>query len=206
MAVADPAFTEGTIELDARGEDEPAATRALTTMYAMRHLLPLVSLATLGCAASAAPSAGTATPNAPAAAARAADSLALLRLHERAREAHLARRADWLVEGQADSLISVSRGRVSVSPREQVRAGFQPYLDASTFQAWDDIVPPRIRISADGQMAYVIVEKRVHLTSRASNGTTETERTRFAWLSVYEKHGGEWRMTAIASTDRPDPL
>ena len=206
MLIADPAFTEGTIELDVRGEDEPAAARALTTMYAMRHLLPLVSLATLGCAAGAAPSAGPATSNAPAAAARVADSLALLRLHERAREAHLAHRADWLVEGQADSLISVSRGRVSVSPREQVRAGFQPYLDASTFQAWDDIVPPRIRISADGQMAYVIVEKRVHLTSRASNGTTETERTRFAWLSVYEKHGGEWRMTAIASTDRPDPL
>jgi hypothetical protein len=33
----------------------------------------------------------------------------------------------------------------------------------------------------------------------------QAERTRFAWMSVYEKQGGEWRMTAIASTDRPDP-
>ena len=169
----------------------------------MRHTLTLLLVTTLGCAGGTSSPSGTSS-SAQSSTTRAADSLALLRLHERAREAHLARRADWLVAGQADSLISVSRGGVSVSPRDRVRANFQPYLDASTFQAWDDIVPPRIRISADGQMAYVVVVKRVHLTSRDSSGATEAERTRFAWLSVYEKQGGEWRMTAIASTDRPD--
>ena len=74
------------------------------------------------------------------------------------------------------------------------------------FQAWDDFVPPRIRISPDGQMAYVIVQKRVHLTTRGAGGSTEAERTRYAWLSVYEKQGRQWRLTAIASTDRPDSL
>ena len=175
----------------------------MTTLRSARSLL---AFATLACAPSAEPRPDTTTSRPPSVASRSTDSLALLQLHARAREAHLAKRADWLVEGQADSLISVSGGKVSVSPRERVRAGFQPYLDSSTFQAWDDIVPPRIRISADGHMAYVIVEKRVHLTTRAPNGATEAERTRFAWLSVYEKQGGEWRMTAIASTDRPDPL
>ena len=170
----------------------------------MRHTSALLLVTVLACAGSTTPRSSGASVRAPTAAARTADSLALLRLHERAREAHLARRADWLVAGQADSLISVSRGGVSISPRERVRANFQPYLDSSTFQAWDDIVPPRIRISADGQMAYVIVQKRVHLTSRNASGVTEAERTRFAWLSVYEKQNGEWRMTAIASTDRPD--
>ena len=172
----------------------------------MRHLLSFLSFATLACAPSAAPSADTSTSSTPRSSDRVEDSLALIRLHERAREAHLAKRADWLVEAQADSLISVSGGRVSVSPRERVRARFQPYLDSSTFQLWDDVVPPRIRISPDGRMAYVVVEKRVHLTTRTPTGATEAERTRFAWLSVYEKQGGEWRMTAIASTDRPDRL
>ena len=174
-------------------------------MTIVRSLLPFMLVAGLACTARGAPASARAESSTTSTAARAADSLALLRLHARAREAHLARRADWLVAGQADSLISVSGGRVSVSPRERVRAGFQPYLDASTFQAWDDIVPPRIRISADGQMAYVVVEKRVHLTTRDSTGATQADRTRFAWMSVYEKQGGEWRMTAIASTDRPDP-
>jgi hypothetical protein len=169
----------------------------------MRPTLALLLVTMLACTESAARP-GDNSPSAQPAAARTADSLALLRLHERAREAHLARRADLLVAAQADSLISVSRGGVSVSTRERVRANFQPYLDSSTFQAWDDIVPPRIRISADGQMAYVVVQKRVHLTSRDSTGVIQAERTRFAWPSVYEKQGGEWRMTAIASTDRPD--
>jgi ketosteroid isomerase-like protein len=167
----------------------------------MRRLpLPLVAL--LACAAPTTRHAAEASQVQPSG--RTADSLALLRLHARGREAHLAKRADWLVEGQADSLISVSRGGVSITPRARVQANFQPYLDASTFQAWDDIVPPRIRISPDGQMAYVIVQKRVHLTSPDSTGATQAERTRFAWMSVYEKQGGQWRMTAIASTDRPD--
>jgi ketosteroid isomerase-like protein len=169
----------------------------------MRHTLVLLLPSMLACTGSTPrPAGGSSTAYTPAS--RTADSLALVRMQERGREAHLARRADWLVAGQADSLISVSRGGVSISPRERVRANFQPYLDASTFQAWDDIVPPRIRISADGQMAYVVVQKRVHLTSRDSTGAVQAERTRFAWMSVYEKQGGEWRMTAIASTDRPD--
>ncbi|MFL5546063.1 MAG: nuclear transport factor 2 family protein [Gemmatimonadales bacterium] len=83
---------------------------------------------------------------------------------------------------------------------------FQEYLDASTFQAWDDIVPPRIKISPDGQMAHAIVQKRVHLTANDSTGKVQPERTRFAWMSVYEKQGGKWRLAAIASTDRPDSV
>jgi hypothetical protein len=134
------------------------------------------------------------------------DRAELLRLHERQRAAHLNRRADWLVEEWADSLFSVSRGRVSIGQKGPGQGNFQEYLDAVTFQAWDDIVPPRIRISPDGQMAYVIVEKRVHLTSLDSSGATVPERTRFAWLSVYEKQQGKWRLAAIASAERPDSL
>jgi len=162
----------------------------------MRRHHPVLLLALLACAA---PPVGRPSPKA-----RAADRAELLRLHERQRAAHLKRRADWLVEEWADSLFSVSGGRVSVGRAERGRSGFQAYLDASTFQAWDDIVPPRIRISEDGTMAYVVVEKRVHLTTRDSAGAPQAERTRFAWLSVYEKVDGRWRLAAIASTDRPD--
>jgi hypothetical protein len=135
----------------------------------------------------------------------AADRAALLRLHAEQRTAHLEHRADLLVAGQADTLWNVSGGRVSANPREQARASFQAYFDASTFAAWDDVAPPRIRISADGRMAYVIVEKRVHVSITPSRGGAAVDqRVRYAWLSVYEKIDGRWRMTAIASTERPD--
>ena len=174
----------------------------------MRCVHPLALLAVLSCAAPSPgrPSATVGDPRSQAAD-RAADRAELLRLHERQRTAHLQRRADWLVAQNADSMISVSGGRVSINrDRARAQASFQRYLDSSTFQAWDDIVPPRIRISADGRMAYVVVEKRVHLTTRGANGAIEAERTRFAWLTVYEKENGEWRLSAIASTDRPDAL
>src|SRR5215208_4622460 len=149
------------------------------------------------------------SPTADLTRASAADRAELLRLHERARTAHLQRRADWLAADWADSIFSISRGGVSIGTkgnRARSQAGFQEYFDASTFQAWDDIVPPRIRISPDGQMAYVIVEKRVHLTARDSSGAVQAAKTRFAWLSVYEKQAGKWLLAAIASTDRPDSL
>ena len=172
----------------------------------MHRIRAVVLIAGLGCAASSSqPSAPNASPQS-AAATQASDRAQLLRLHERQRTAHLQRRADWLVEEWADSLFSVNRGRVSVGRKKPGQTSFQQYLDAVTFQAWDDIVPPRIRISPDGQMAYVIVEKRVHLTTPDSSGATESERTRFAWLSVYEKQAGKWRLSAIASTERPDSL
>ena len=170
--------------------------------FTARALQPAALFAVLSCASPAVRPADSAT-------ATAADRAELLRLHERARAAHLQHRADWLVSEWADTIFSLSHGGVSVGTREnraRSQAGFQEYLDASTFQAWDDIVPPRIRISPDGQMAYVIVEKRVHLTARDSTGRIQAERTRFAWLSVHEKQAGKWRLTAIASTDRPDSV
>lgn len=135
----------------------------------------------------------------------AADRAVLLRLHAEQRTAHLERRAELLVASQADTLWNVSAGRVSPSPRERARNSFQAYFDASTFAAWDDLAPPRISISPDGRMAYVIVEKRVHVTiARPGGGAPVVERVRYAWLSVYEKVDGKWLMTAIASTERPD--
>ena len=53
-------------------------------------------------------------------------------------------------------------------------------------------------------MAWVVVQKRVHLTAPGPAGTPVAECTRYAWLAVYEKLDGEWRLMAIASTDRPD--
>ena len=133
------------------------------------------------------------------------DRAALLRLHAEQRTAHLQRRADLLVAGQADTLWNVSGGRVTAGPRERVRTSFQAYFDASTFAAWDDLAPPRIHISPDGRMASVIVEKRVHVTIAPSRGGAPVvQRVRYAWLSVYEKIDGRWQMTAIASTERPD--
>ena len=132
----------------------------------------------------------------------AADRTELLRLNELARRAHLEKRADLLVASFADSLLSIAHGEVTLRSRADNQRRFQSYLDRVTFQEWDDLAPPHIRVSPDGQMAYVVVQKSVRLTSSNSAGVPEAEHTIFAWGEIYEKRNGRWALTAVASTDR----
>ena len=132
-----------------------------------------------------------------------ADRAELLRLHAVAQTAHLDKRPDLLVASFADSLLNISRGAVTVRTPAESRARFQAYFDRSTFLEWADLAPPVIRISPDGEMAYVIVQKRVRLTARDSAGGPRPVHTIFAWVELYEKRAGRWTLMAVASTDRP---
>ena len=135
----------------------------------------------------------------------AADRAELLRLHHLQRTAHLEKRADLLVASFADSFLNIARGAVVARSPAENRMRLQRYFDQSTFEEWEDMAPPLIRISPDGHMAYVIVQKRVRLTAADSTGGRRAEHTVFAWLEVYEKRDGRWTLMAVASTDRPGP-
>jgi hypothetical protein len=132
-----------------------------------------------------------------------ADRASLLRLHALAQTAHLDKRPDLLVASFADSFLNISRGAVTLRTPAENRARFQAYFGRSTFLEWADLAPPLIRISPDGQMAYVIVQKRVRLSALDSAWVPRPEHTIFAWVELYEKRGGQWTLMAVASTDRP---
>jgi hypothetical protein len=132
-----------------------------------------------------------------------ADRAALLRLHDLAQTAHLEKRPDLLVATFADSFLNISRGAVTLRTPAESRARFQAYFDRSTFQEWADLAAPLIRISPDGQMAYVIVQKRVRLSAPDSAGVPRDVHTIFAWVELYQKQTGRWTLMAVASTDRP---
>ena len=133
------------------------------------------------------------------------DRAELLRLHDVARTAHLDKRADLMVASFDDSLRSVARGEVTIASQAENQARMQAYFDRSTFQAWDDIEPPVLRISPDGRMAWKIVRKRVRLTAPDSAGRPVAEDVVFAWVEIYEKPRDRWILKAVASTDRPGP-
>ncbi len=132
-----------------------------------------------------------------------ADRAALLRLHDLQREAHISKQAQLLTGTFADTFYSIARGRVTTPTRAESDARLSAYFAQSTFLEWDDIAPPIVSVSPDGQMAYIIVQKRVRLTSPDSTGHPGEERTDFAWLETWEKRDGQWRLTTVASTDRP---
>jgi hypothetical protein len=133
------------------------------------------------------------------------DRAELLRMHQLARTAHLEKRADRMVASFDDSIHFVAAGEVTVTSPAANQARLQAYFDRSTFQAWDDIAPPILRISPDGRMAYKIVQKRVKLTAPDSSGRPVAEDVVYAWVEMYEKPADRWVLMAVASTDRPGP-
>ena len=135
--------------------------------------------------------------------ARIADMAEILRMHEEQKIAHLTYNAELFVGDYPAQPISVSRGNVSRSTREQALARVRKYFSSFKFIEWEDIAPPVIKISGDGTMATKIVHKRVRGTYKDDNGKEVTEHVIYAWLEVLEKIDGKWRLVTIASTDKP---
>lgn len=127
----------------------------------------------------------------------------LLQLHEQQRTAHLRNNPELLVSMFADEFINLSDGRITRPSRAESLQRFRAYFARATFQEWDDVVPPVIRVAEDGSLAYVIVQKRVRLTAPDEQGKPKEEAAVFAWLETYEKRAGTWALTAMASTRAP---
>jgi hypothetical protein len=128
----------------------------------------------------------------------------LLELHNQQRVAHFNRDAKLLMSESADDFTSVSNGKIHRPTREKSISGMQRYFDSSTFLEWDDITPPVIRVSDDATMAYVIVHKKVHLIEKTEKGDSQEETEIFAWVAIYQKRNGQWKMTVITSTNTPE--
>ncbi|MEQ1762937.1 MAG: hypothetical protein ABL984_07325 [Pyrinomonadaceae bacterium] len=131
-----------------------------------------------------------------------ADHFELLRFHEAQKTAHLSYDADRFVEMFADKLTQIQGGRVFERSRAQSLDRFKKYFSSYQFKEWEDTAAPTIKISKDGTLAYKIVQKRVRGTYTYGDGKTEEDHTVFAWIEVWEKIDGRWKVTAIASTDR----
>lgn len=134
-----------------------------------------------------------------------AERESLMRLQQQQQEAHLTYDAELFVDMFYDPILQLRGGTIYERDRATNLARVQRYFDNVQFQAWEDIEPPRIRISADGSMAYIIVHKRVELTFEDEDGITQREHTIFAWLETWEKIEGIWKLMAAASTDKVGP-
>ena len=134
---------------------------------------------------------------------RIADMAELLRLHQQQKTAHMTNNADLFIEMFADSVTQLIRGNALPRTRAENLERFKTYFASFKFQEWEDIKPPVIKISKDGTMATKIVEKRVCGSYTYDDGKVEKDHTVFAWLEVWEKIDGKWKVTAVASTDKP---
>jgi ketosteroid isomerase-like protein len=120
----------------------------------------------------------------------------IMELHELQRKAHFNRDAKLLVSMMSDDFMEISNGKISSPKKDELTKRFQGYFDTVRFIEWDDLQPPIIKVSMDGTMAYMHVNKRVRIKTIEEND----ELTTFAWTSTFQKINGNWIMTSISST------
>ena len=124
----------------------------------------------------------------------------LLTLHKEERRAHFDHDITFLVSHVAPHMLDVRDGRVNRVSSDDVRGKFEQYFKNAKFSAWDDVEPPVVHVSADGAMAWMILQVRIAYTTIDASGKTSKEDTVGAWMSSYEKQNGTWIMTAVTST------
>lgn len=129
------------------------------------------------------------------------EKAALLEIHQQHRQAHFNTDVDLLLAHSGDEFISVSNGEISRSTPAEQRGFFEDYFKGATYQEWDDLEPPIVRISDDASMAWMIVRTRVRRTTRRE-GSEELRELQFVYAGImtYKKQNGRWVQEANVST------
>lgn len=136
-----------------------------------------------------------------------AEKKKLLALHHNQQNAHLNKNAKQFVDQFADSMISVNRGKISITTKDSAIKRINTYFSNVEFKKWEDVNPPVIEFSADASMAYMAVDKLVILTYRDEENKNKEETTHYAWVSIFKKEAnGIWKIVCNVSTNEAKVL
>ena len=124
----------------------------------------------------------------------------LLRIHKSDREAHFNTDVDRLLENSPEEFISLGRGKINRSSKEDARKMFTGYFRDAKYYEWDDVEEPIIRISNDASMAWMITRTRVRRVQKKPDGAEQEEKFVYAGIMTYEKRDGRWVRVANVST------
>ena len=127
---------------------------------------------------------------------------AIKSLLQQERKAHLDRNTELFMSEFSDSMLSVNKGKLSIATREENKKRIGSYFGSVKFIKWDDVAEPVIRLSDDGSLAYAIIQKQVILSRIDSLQKPVIDTTDYAWVSIYRKHNGEWKVECNVSTNK----
>jgi hypothetical protein len=136
-----------------------------------------------------------------------AERKSLLALHKEQQDAHVNENAKQFVDQFADSMLSVNRGKISITTKDSALKRFNNYFSNVEFKKWEDVNPPVIEFSADASMAYMAVDKLVVLTYHDEENKNTEETTHYAWVSIFKKAAnGIWKIVCNVSTNETKVL
>jgi hypothetical protein len=128
----------------------------------------------------------------------------LLRIHKSDRESHFKTDVDRLLENSPEEMISVGRGKINRSSKDDARKMFTGYFRDAKYYEWDDVEEPIIRISNDASMAWMITRTRVRRVQKKADGAEQEEKFIYAGIMTYEKRDGRWvRVANVSTVEQP---
>jgi hypothetical protein len=120
------------------------------------------------------------------------DEKELLAIHATVLRAHRERDlAAWMAT-QSERFVVVNRGEISHPTRAEQEAFLGPYLNRTRFREYKDLVPPIVKVSRDGSLAWLIAQ--IHAAGAQTDASGKEIPIEFtsAWIELYEKQAGRW--------------
>ena len=130
------------------------------------------------------------------------DNAAILQLYETTRRGHLEGDAASLLAQYAPRWDDLRDGTVVVRTIEEELGRIAGHLATTRYLAWDDVTPPRVEVSPDGTMAWLLGEIQARAIQKQPNGSEREIAYRCAWLQVYARRDGRWAAIVNAPSVR----
>jgi hypothetical protein len=120
------------------------------------------------------------------------EKASILRLYETTRRGHLDGDAAKLLAQYAPEWDDLRDGTVVVRTIDEEQRRIADQLAGTRYLAWDDVTPPRVEVSPDGTMAWLLGEVRARAIQQRADGSAREIAYRCAWLQVYARRDGRW--------------
>jgi hypothetical protein len=126
----------------------------------------------------------------------------LLALHEKVMQAHRVTDIDMLMEDAAADYIVVNRGEVLYPSLEERKLRLGEYFAITQFDKYEDSIPPVVKVSDDGSLAWLIARVSVSGVQDISGNSHSIEFVS-AWIELYENRNGQWIQVGNVSNFKP---
>jgi hypothetical protein len=123
----------------------------------------------------------------------------IMEIHNRQKNAHIEKNPDLLLSDSSHDFMEVNRGIIRKPTYSESFKRLTSYFNSVEFIKWDDVSDPIFSFSDDATMATTIVNKLVITKNKSDNGI---DTTHFAWIAVYKKEDGKWKLHRVGSTNR----
>jgi ketosteroid isomerase-like protein len=133
---------------------------------------------------------------------REVDRREILRAYESARAAHFNHDAAAFLASNDANWYVVADGSVGLRATAAEKPGVQKYFDSVKFAEVTDLDPPHVEVSSDGTMAWLLGHVRVRGTQRDAKDAEVPLAFDAAWIDIWQKKGGSWRIVARANTEK----